>query len=81
MWEPTNGVNLFGINRKTLKRSSNLEIMFYGFPREKKHIWVNSKKDGLVHSFKVHYCLPNNTVILVLLIILNQIQYWSILTS
>jgi hypothetical protein len=44
MWEPTNGVNLFGINRKTLKRSSNLEIMFYGFPKEKRHIWVNSKK-------------------------------------
>jgi len=50
MCEPTNGVNLFGIIRKTLKKNSNLEIMFYGFPREKRHIWVDSKKDGLVHS-------------------------------
>jgi hypothetical protein len=44
MWEPTNGAYLFGINIKTLKRSSNLEVMFYGFLREKKHIWVNLKK-------------------------------------
>jgi len=24
--------------------------MSYGFPKEKKHIWENSRKDGLVHS-------------------------------
>jgi hypothetical protein len=24
--------------------------MFYGFPKEKKHIWANSRKGGLVHS-------------------------------
>jgi hypothetical protein len=38
MWEPTSGANLCAINKKILKRNSNLEIMFYGFPREKKHI-------------------------------------------
>jgi hypothetical protein len=50
MWEPTSGAILCGVNRKILRRISNLEIMFYGFPREKKHIWANSRKDGLVHS-------------------------------
>jgi hypothetical protein len=50
MWEPINGTYFYGINKKILKRNFNLEIMFYGFPREKKHIWANSKKDGLVHS-------------------------------
>jgi hypothetical protein len=24
----------------------NLEIISYGFPKEKKHIWPNSRKDG-----------------------------------
>jgi len=32
MWEPTSGVN-----RIFLKISSNLKIMFYGFPKEKKN--------------------------------------------
>jgi hypothetical protein len=48
MWEPTSGVDFSGINRKILRRSSNLEIMFYGFPKEKyiylgkfKKIWFN----------------------------------------
>jgi hypothetical protein len=31
MWELTSGVN-----KKILRRSSNLEIMFYGFPSEEK---------------------------------------------
>jgi hypothetical protein len=48
--EPINGIDFCGVNRKILKRSSNLEIMSYGFPKEKKHIWANSRKDGLVHS-------------------------------
>jgi hypothetical protein len=50
IWEPTNGTNLCGVNRKILRRSSNLEIMFYGFLKVKKHIWANSRRDGLVHS-------------------------------
>jgi hypothetical protein len=48
MWELTNGAYFYGVNRKILI-SSNLEIMFYGFPKEKKNIWANSKNDGLVH--------------------------------
>ncbi len=44
MWEPTNGTFFCGINKKILKRSSNLEIMSYGFPKEKKHISENSRK-------------------------------------
>ncbi len=44
MWEPTNGANFCGVNRKILRKKSNLEIMSYGFPKEKKHIWANSRK-------------------------------------
>jgi hypothetical protein len=35
MWEPTNGVDFCGVNRKILFKSSNLEIMSYGFLKEK----------------------------------------------
>jgi hypothetical protein len=63
MWELTNGVNFCGVNRKILRKSSNLEIMFYGFPKEEKHIWANSKIDGLVH-LGVQYCLLNIIVII-----------------
>jgi hypothetical protein len=38
MGELTNGAYFYGLNRKILRKSSNLEIMFYGFPKEKKHI-------------------------------------------
>jgi hypothetical protein len=38
MWESTNGANFCGVNRKILRRSSNLKIMFLWFPKEKKHI-------------------------------------------
>jgi hypothetical protein len=78
MWELTNGANFYGINRKILKRSSNLEIMSYGFPKEKKHIWANSRKDGLVHSrYIIMY--PIILFFLFLSTILNQTQYWLML--
>jgi hypothetical protein len=38
MLEQTSGANFNGINKKTQRRNSKLEIMFCGFPREKKHI-------------------------------------------
>jgi hypothetical protein len=79
MWEPINWADLW-VNRKILKRSSNLEIMSYGFPNEKKHIWANSRKDGLIHSgYNITY--PIILLFLFLLIILNQTQYWSMLIS
>jgi hypothetical protein len=37
MWEPINGTFFCGINRKIPIRSSNLEIMSYGFPKEEKN--------------------------------------------
>jgi hypothetical protein len=36
MWEPTSGADFFGVNRKILRFFFNLEIMSYGFPKEKK---------------------------------------------
>jgi hypothetical protein len=79
MWKLTSGTNFHGVNRKILRRSSNLDIMSYGFPKEKKHIWANSRKDGLVHSgYNIVYPI---ILFLFLLIILNQTQYWSMLIS
>jgi hypothetical protein len=80
MWEQTIGTNFCGVDRKTHRRNFNLEIMFYGFPREKRHTWANSKKVGLVHSrYSIAY--PIILFFLFLLTILNQIQYWSMLIS
>ncbi len=80
MWEPIGGADLCGVNRKILRKSSNLEIMSYGFQNEKKHIWANSRKDGLIHSgYNIAY--PIILLFLFLLIILNQTQYWSMLIS
>jgi hypothetical protein len=45
--------------------------MFYGFPREKNHIWANSKKDGLAHSgYSIAY--PITLLFLFMLTILSQ---------
>jgi hypothetical protein len=63
MWEPTSGAYFYGVNRKILRKSCNLEIMFYGFPREKKQIWTNLRKYGLVRLG--WYCSTNNIVLLV----------------
>jgi hypothetical protein len=71
MLEQTIGANFNGINKKTQRRNSNLEIMFYGFPREKKHTWASSRKDGLVHSgYNIAYLII--LIFLFLLTILNQ---------
>jgi hypothetical protein len=79
MWESTSGVDSCGVNRKILKKSYNLEIMSYGFPKEKKYIWENSRKDGLVHSgYRIAYLI---ILFLFLLTILNRTQYWSMLIS
>jgi hypothetical protein len=50
MLEKTNGTNLCGVDKNIHSISSNLEIIFSGFPKEKKHIWENIRKDGLAHS-------------------------------
>ncbi len=74
MLEQTNGTNFSGIDKKTQRRNSNLEIMFCGFPREKKHIWASLRKDGLIHSgYSIAY--PIILIFLFLLTILNQTQY------
>jgi hypothetical protein len=80
MWELTNIANFHGIDKKTLRRSSNLEIMSYGFPKEKNNIWANSRKYGLVH-LRYNIASPIILFLLFLLIILNQTQYWSMLIS
>jgi hypothetical protein len=71
MLEKTNGIIFCGVNRNTQRRSSNLEILFCGFPREKIHIWANSRKDGLAHSrYNIAYPITQN--FLFMLTILNQ---------
>jgi hypothetical protein len=63
-----------------LKKNSNLEIMSYGFPKEKKHIWANSRKYNLVHlGYNIAY--PIMLFFLFILTLLNQTQYWSTFIS
>jgi hypothetical protein len=76
MWEPISGVDFCGVNRKILKRSYNLEIMSYGFPKEKKHIWADSRKYGLVHS---RYSIVFRIILFLFLLTKNQTKYWSML--
>jgi hypothetical protein len=79
MLEQIDGANFCGVNINTLRKSSNLEIMFYGFPREKRHTWANLRKDGLTHSrYNIAYPI---TLFLCMLTILNSTQYWSICGS
>jgi hypothetical protein len=49
MWEPTSGPYFYGINKKILRKSSNLDIISYGFPKEKNTYGNYFLKDGLVH--------------------------------
>jgi hypothetical protein len=80
MLEKTNGTYLYGGNGNTQRKNSNLEIMLCGFPREKIHIWANFRKDGLAHlGYNIVY--PITLFFLFLLTILNQTQFWSMLTS
>jgi hypothetical protein len=72
MLEPTNGADLCAVNRKTQRKNSNLEIMFCGFPKEKRHTWASLRKDGLVHS-RYNIAYPIILFFLFLLTILNQI--------
>jgi hypothetical protein len=50
------------------------------FLKQKKTTWANSRKDGLVHS-KYNIIYQIISFFLFLSTILNQIQYWSMLTS
>jgi hypothetical protein len=71
MLEKTNGIYICGINKNTQKKKFNLEIMFYGFPKKKKHIWANSRKDDLAH-LRYNIVYPITLFFLFLLTILNQ---------
>jgi hypothetical protein len=50
MWEPTNGAYLCGVNKKNIEKKFQFGNYVLWFPKGKKHIWENSRKDGLVHS-------------------------------
>jgi len=60
MWELTNGTNFYGVKKQILKRSSNLEIIYYGFPKEKKHTHLGKFKKRWFGPFRVYYYLPDN---------------------
>jgi hypothetical protein len=80
MWESTNGAYFCGINKKILKKNSNLEIMSFCFPKEKKHIWANFRKDGLVHlRYNIAYRII--TTIYVFLISINNFEPNPILVN
>jgi hypothetical protein len=39
-----------GTNKNSQKNSSSLEIMYFGFQKDRKHILQNLPKSGLVHT-------------------------------
>jgi hypothetical protein len=45
-----NGIVLCGVNKSIQKRSSSLEVMYFGSQKDKKHILGNLPKSGLVHT-------------------------------
>jgi hypothetical protein len=61
MCEPTSATNFYGVNKKILKRNSNLEIMSYGFPKEKNTFGQIQEK--MVWSIQSIILLTNNIVI------------------
>jgi hypothetical protein len=61
MCEPTSATNFYGVNKKILKRSSNLEIMSYGFPKEKNTFGQIQEK--MVRSIQGMILLTNNIII------------------
>jgi len=68
----TNQWNIFLWNQqKHTKKNSNLEIIFCGFLREKKHTRENSRKDDLIPlGYNIAYLII--LLFLFMLIILNQ---------
>jgi hypothetical protein len=70
MWESTSGIDFCGINRKILRKVPIGDYVLW-FPKGKKQIWANSRKDGLVHSgYNFAYLII--LFFLFLLTILNQ---------
>jgi hypothetical protein len=70
--EKISGIDFCGVNKKTLRRSFNFEIMFSNFLREKKQVWDNSREDGLDHlGYNITY--PTTKFFLFIFTILNQI--------
>jgi hypothetical protein len=43
-----NGIVLYGDSKNIQKNNSSLEIMYFGFQKERKHILENLPKSGLV---------------------------------
>jgi hypothetical protein len=80
MLEKTSGTNFNGINKNAWRIVPIWRLCFCGFPREKIHVWANLRKDGLAHSGYSN-AYPITLLFLFLLTILNQTQYWSMLTN
>jgi hypothetical protein len=57
-----NGIMLYGININTHKRSSSLEIIYFGSQKGVKHILGNLPRSGLVH-IELSSTYQNNTMI------------------
>jgi hypothetical protein len=67
----TNQWNILWNQQKHTKKSSNLEIIFCGFLREKRHSRANSRKDDLIPlGYNIAYLII--FLFLFMFIILNQ---------
>jgi hypothetical protein len=79
MLEWTSGLDFYGINKNTQNKFQFGDYVRW-FPKGKKYTWENLRKDGLVYlGYNIAY--PIILFFLFVLTILNQVQYWSMLTS
>jgi len=80
MWEQTNGIDFYGVNRKNIKNKFQFGNDVLWFPKGEnthlgkfKEIWFGHSGYSIVYSIILFF--------LFLLTILYQIQYWLMLTS
>jgi hypothetical protein len=75
MWEPTGGANFYGVNKKILRRSSNLEICL--MVSQGRNNTFGQIQERWFGPFKVENCLPKNIV----LIYVNNFEPTLVLVS
>jgi len=62
MWEPTGGADFYGVNKKILRRSSNLEICL--MVSQGRNNTFGQIQERWFGPFKVENCLPKNIVLI-----------------
>jgi hypothetical protein len=64
MWEPTSGVDFYGVNKKNTEKKFQVGEFVLWFPKGEKTHFGKFKKRWF-GPFKVQYFLPNNIILLI----------------